>query len=151
MNKLSRTDECVTIGRCRISRLLFADDLVLPASSKSGFQHALNGFATACNIAGKKVSSFKIEVLLVYFSLSPVPMFSACWRIIIEIKVQVSWVAFTSDGKQDEELNVRSGKARAVMQALHHSVVQKRQLMRKEKLLVYKSIFVPIFTDVFNF
>ena len=30
MDKLSRTDECVTIGRCKISRLVFADDLVLP-------------------------------------------------------------------------------------------------------------------------
>ena len=33
MDMLSRTDEFVTIGRCRISRLLFADDLVLLASS----------------------------------------------------------------------------------------------------------------------
>ena len=33
MDKLSRIDECVTIGRCKISRLLFADDLVLLASS----------------------------------------------------------------------------------------------------------------------
>ena len=38
INKLSRTDECVTIGRCKISRLLFVDDLVLLASSESGLQ-----------------------------------------------------------------------------------------------------------------
>ena len=47
IDKLSRTDECVTIARCKISRLLFADDLVLLASSESGMQHALNGIATA--------------------------------------------------------------------------------------------------------
>ena len=29
MDKFSRTDGCVTIGRCNIRRLLFADDLVL--------------------------------------------------------------------------------------------------------------------------
>ena len=33
--------------------------------------------------------------------------------------------------------NVRSGKASAVMQALHHSVVLKRELSRKAKLLVF--------------
>ena len=53
-------------------------------------------------------------------------------------------VAFTSDEKQDKEFDVLSGKASAVMRALHHSVVLKRELSRKAKLLVFKSIFVPI-------
>ena len=49
MDKLSRTDEFVTIGICKISRLVFADDLVLLVSSEYGLQHALNGFAaTLC-------------------------------------------------------------------------------------------------------
>ena len=34
-NNLSETDECVTIGRCKISRLLSADDLIWLASSDS--------------------------------------------------------------------------------------------------------------------
>ena len=70
MDKLSRTDECVTIGRCKISRLLFADDLVLLASSESGLQHGLNGFAAACDIAGMKISTSKTEVL--HLSRNPV-------------------------------------------------------------------------------
>ena len=37
-------------------------------------------------------------------------------------------VAFTSDGGQDEELDTRMGKASAVMQTLHYSVVMKREL-----------------------
>ena len=53
-------------------------------------------------------------------------------------------VAFTSDGRQDEELDVRLGKASAVMRALHHLVVLKWELSRKTKLSVFKSIFVPI-------
>ena len=36
-------------------------------------------------------------------------------------------VAFTSDGRQDEELDTRIGKASAVMRALHYSVVMKRE------------------------
>ena len=54
-------------------------------------------------------------------------------------------VAITSDGGQEEELDVPSGKATAVMRALHHSVVSKRELSRKAKLLVFKSILVLIF------
>ena len=45
-----------------------------------------------------------------------------------------------------EELDVRSGKASAAMRALHHSVVLKGELWSKAKLLVFKSIFVPILT-----
>ena len=59
MYKLSRTDLCVTIGRCKISRLLFADDLVLLASSESDLQHALKGFAAACDFAGMKIGTSK--------------------------------------------------------------------------------------------
>ena len=62
MDKLSKTDEYVTIGICKISRLLFADDLVLLASSESGLQHAINGFAAACDIDRIKISTSKTEV-----------------------------------------------------------------------------------------
>ena len=55
-------------------------------------------------------------------------------------------VAFTSDGRQDEELDTRIGKARAVMRALHYSVVMKPELSKKAKLSVVKAVFVPILT-----
>ena len=59
-------------------------------------------------------------------------------------------VAFTSNERQDEELDVRSGKARAVMRVLHHSVVLKREVSRKVKLSEFKSIFVPSAPIVMN-
>ena len=62
MDKFSRTDECVKIGTSDICWLLFVD-LVLLASSKSGLQHALNGFVTAYDIAGMKIRTSKTEVL----------------------------------------------------------------------------------------
>ena len=39
-----------------------------------------------------------------------------------------SGITFTSDRKQNEELDVRLGKARAVIRALHYPVVQKSKL-----------------------
>ena len=55
-------------------------------------------------------------------------------------------VAFTSDGRQDEKLDTRIGKATAVMPALHDSVVMKRELSKKAKLSIFKAVFVPILT-----
>ena len=63
MDKFSRIDDCVKIGRCKTFWLLFADDLVFLASSESGLQHALNGFAAACDIVGMTISTSKTEVL----------------------------------------------------------------------------------------
>ena len=63
IDKCSQADECATIGNCKISRLLFADDLVLLSSTESGLQRALNSFADACNTAGMKISTAKTEVL----------------------------------------------------------------------------------------
>ena len=55
-------------------------------------------------------------------------------------------IAFMSDGKQDEELDTRIGKASAVMRALHYSVVMKRELLKKAKLSIFKAVFIPILT-----
>ena len=57
IGKCSQADECATIGNCKISRLLFADDLVLLSSTGSGLQRALNDFADAWDIAEIKIST----------------------------------------------------------------------------------------------
>ena len=60
-------------------------------------------------------------------------------------------VAFTSDGRQDKELVTRIGKARAVMRSFHYSVVMKRELSKKAKLSIFKTVFVPILNDGHGF
>ena len=41
-------------------------------------------------------------------------------------------VAFASDGRQDEELDTRIGKARAIIQTLYYSVVIKRESSKRQ-------------------
>ena len=65
-------------------------------------------------------------------------------------EVQVFWSAFTSDGRQDEELDTRIGKASAVMRALHYSVVMQRELSKKAQLAIFKAVFVPFSLVVMN-
>ena len=45
---------------------------------------------------------------------------------------------------QDEELDTRIRKASSVMRALHYSVVMKRELSKKAKLSIFKTVFVPV-------
>jgi len=53
---------------------------------------------------------------------------------------------FTSDWRQDEELDTRIGNVSAVMQTLQYSVVLKRELSKKAKLSIFKTVFVFILT-----
>ena len=65
MDKLSRTVMSVSRSEdAKLARCFFAIDFVLLAFSKSGFQHALNGFAAACDIAGIKIGTSKTEAEL---------------------------------------------------------------------------------------
>ena len=76
-----RADECATIGNCRISRLLFADDLVLLSSTESGRQHVFNSFADVCETAGVKTRN-----------PDQCPRAASEWSDIeAGIEVQVSW------------------------------------------------------------
>ena len=56
-------------------------------------------------------------------------------------------VAFTSDGRQDEELDTRIGKASVVMRALHDSVAHETRIVEKRQSTQFsKHVFVPVLT-----
>jgi len=55
-------------------------------------------------------------------------------------------VMFTSDGIRNKEIDLRIGKANSALRELYCSVVTKRELSKTAKLLVFKSVFVPILT-----
>ena len=49
------------------------------------------------------------------------------------------WVEFTGDGRQDGELDIRIGKAIAIIRTLHYSVVVRRELLKKSKALNFRN------------
>ena len=53
-------------------------------------------------------------------------------------------VAFTSDGRQEEELDTRIGKASVVTRALHYSIFMKREFSTSTKFSIFKTVFVPV-------
>ena len=110
IDKYSQADECATIGNCKISRLLFADDLVLLSSTESGLQRALNSFADACNTAGMKISTAKTEVL--HLSRKPdqcVLQVNGATLKQVE-KFKYLGVAFTSDQARSQDLKKGGAK-----------------------------------------
>ena len=54
-------------------------------------------------------------------------------------------VAFTSDERQDEELDTRIGKADAITRALHYSdVIHETRIVKKRIVINFQNSFCPL-------
>ena len=149
MDRISRRSqgaEEIRFGGLGIASLLFADDVVLFAPSDRDLQHALGRFAAECEAAGMRVSTSKSEAMVL--CRKPVDcslqVGTKCLPQAKEFKYL--GVLFTSEGKVEREIDRRIGAAAAVKQALHRSVLVKRELSRKAKLSIYWSVYVPTLT-----
>ena len=145
---VKKSESCgvVKIEECTVQRLSFADDLVLLDSTQNGLQQALDRFSDACSVAAMKISTTKTETMC----LSRQPMQCSLRIDGVPLKPSEKFkylgVSFTSDGRRNSELDIRIGKASAVMRQLHRSVVPKRQLSTKAKLSIFRSVYVLILT-----
>ncbi|KAK7915621.1 hypothetical protein WMY93_011382 [Mugilogobius chulae] len=149
MDRISRRSqgpESVQFGDHRISSLLFADDVVLMASSNQDLQHALGRFAAECEAAGMKISSSKSEAMVLDRKKVPCPLQVGGESLPQVEEFKYLGVLFTSEGRMEREIDRRIGAASAVMQSLYRTVVVKKELSRKAKLLIYRSIYVPTLT-----
>ena len=149
MDRISRRSqgvEGVRFGDHRISSLLFADDVVLLASSNQDLQRALGRFAAECVASGMEISTSKSEAMVLDRKkvLCPLRVGGVSLPQVEEFKYL--GVLFTSEGRMEREIDRRIGAAAAVMQSLYRTVVVKRELSRSAKLSIYRSIFVPTLT-----
>ncbi|TWW56043.1 hypothetical protein D4764_08G0000300 [Takifugu flavidus] len=132
-----RSRSLVRIAGCKsdsfpISSLLFADDVVLLVPSNRDLQQMLGRFATECEAAGMRISTSKSESMVL------------AQKKVEEFKYL--GILFTSEGRMEREIDRRIGAASAVMRVLNQSVVVKKELSRKAKLSIYRSIYVPVLT-----
>ena len=74
--------------------------------------------------------------------------FFNCWWSTTKTvtETQILRVSFTSDDRQNSELDIRIGKAGAVMRQLHRYVTLNRELCTRAKLSNFRSIYVPVLT-----
>ncbi|KAK3556236.1 hypothetical protein QTP70_006924 [Hemibagrus guttatus] len=118
MDRISRRSqglEGVRVGDHRISSLIFADDVVLLASSSLDLQHALGRFAAECEAAGMKVSTSKSEAMVLDRK-----KVACTLQVGGEVLPQVEefkylGVFFTSEGRMDHEIDRWIGAAAAVI------------------------------------
>ncbi|KAI3364615.1 hypothetical protein L3Q82_011394 [Scortum barcoo] len=114
--------------------------------SSQDLQHVLERFAAECEAAGMRISTSKSEAMVLDRKRVACPL-----RVGGEVLPQVEefkylGVLFTSEGKMEREIDRRIGAASAVMRSVYRTVVVKKELSRKAKLSIYRSIYVPTLT-----
>ena len=101
----------VKIGDCTVQRLLLADDLEVLDSTQNSLKQALDRFSDACSVARMKISSTKTETMC----LSRQPKQSSLQIDGVPLKqsqkLKYLGVSFTSDSRQNSELDIHIGKA----------------------------------------
>ena len=104
----------VTFGESNVWRLLFADDLALLSSNKNDFQYAIDRFSDACLDAEMKISTARTEIMCM--SRHPVQCSLQTNGVTLQQTENFKYlgVTFSSDGRQDNELDTRIGKASVV-------------------------------------
>ncbi|KAI3368412.1 hypothetical protein L3Q82_025369 [Scortum barcoo] len=138
ISRRSQGPEGVRFGNHRISSLLFADDVVLLASSSQDLQHVLGRFAAECEatLAGMRISTSKSEAMVLdrkRVAKCPLQVSGEVLPQVEEFKYL--GVLFTSEGKMEREIDRRIGAASAVMRSVYRTVVVKKELSRKAKAL----------------
>ena len=94
----------VTFRECNVRRLLFADDLALVSSSKSGLQYTLDRVSDACLDAEMKISAAKTKITCM--SRHSVQCFFQINGITLQDKkYKYLRVTFSSNVRQDNELD----------------------------------------------
>uniref|UniRef100_A0A671UC54 ribonuclease H n=1 Tax=Sparus aurata TaxID=8175 RepID=A0A671UC54_SPAAU len=146
ISRRSRGMEGLQVGDLKIASLLFADDVVLMASSAVDLQCSLDQFAAECEAAGMRISTSKSEAMVL--SRKPVDCLLQVGNVSLPQVKEFKYlgVLFMSEGMMGREIDRRVGAAGAVLHALHRTVVTKRELSRKAKLSICRSIFVPTLT-----
>ena len=133
-------------GGLQIALLLFADDVVLMASSVCDLQHSLDRFAAECEAAGMRISTSKSEAMVLSRKQVDCPLRVGNASLPQVKEFKYLGVLFASEGTMEREMGRRIGAAGAVLQSLYRTVVTKRELSQKAKLSIYRSVFVPTLT-----
>ncbi|KAI3370581.1 hypothetical protein L3Q82_007150 [Scortum barcoo] len=135
ISRRSQGPEGVRFGNHRISSLLFADDVVLMASSGQDLQHVLERFAAECEAAGMRISTSKSEAMVLDRKrvACPLQVGGEVLPQVKEFKYQVISGSCSRVRERWSEIDRRIGAASAVMRSVYRTVVVKKELSRKVK------------------
>ena len=112
MDRISRCShggEVLQFGGLRIASLLFADDVVLMAPSASDLQHSLDRFAAECEAPGMRISTSKLEAMVLSRKLIDCLLWVGNEFLPQVKEFKYLGILFSSEGTREREMGRRIG------------------------------------------
>ena len=135
--------EGVRMGNEVVDVLLFADDMVLVADSVESLQMNLRKLDESLTRWKMKMNWEKTEVMKVGKERGHCCVEVRDRRLESVEVVKYLGVMISGDGRMEEEIRSRIGKAARVIGVLNEPVWKRKELSRRTKLRVYNAIVVP--------
>lgn len=130
----------------QISECAFADDVIVMANSERDLQRNMNIWNDTLKDFGMNMNYNKTKVMAI--AREPQRIRIEVEGIILEQVTQFNYLGVIIDetGKQDIDLNERINKVNKLYYTMNKTFINKREVTKKTKMNVYKTIFRPILT-----
>ena len=151
--------QTVTVASTRVSWLEAAWSIVCFLRTNVSCLHPLKWVFNLAHLIGFLFHATKPEIKSALtrprrFYVSPETQGSSpCKWAVIRIHCSrwrrsstLGWYLQLGDGRRNEEVDTRMGKANALQRELYRSAVTKRELASNTKLSIFKPVFAPILT-----
>lgn len=130
----------------QISECAFADDLVVYAKNEKDLQTNLDIWKTALQKRNLKINAEKTKVMLIGKENKELEIQLNGNRMEQVETFKYLGVKVHKDGRNDAEINGRIESALKMYYALGKTFIRKKEVSKKTKMTVYKTIFIPTLT-----
>ena len=143
ISRRSTTPDGMELNDVKVQSLLFADDIARLTSAADRLQEALDHFETECSSSGMKINANKIEVLVLSRQPGKCNMHLNGRKLKQVDRFKYLGLEYSSDRKQDGEIDPRIGMVSEIIRSLHRTMITKNELSLKTKLAIFKSVYRP--------
>lgn len=129
-----------------VSELAFADDVVLLASSEENLRNNLLVWNEVLERKGMKLNKEKTKVMVTSKEKRLINILIEGERIEQVDSFQYLGVSLEETGNNEKEIADRIAKTNNIYYAMSKGFTNRREISRKTKMKVFKSIYVPVLT-----
>lgn len=149
IKKASNESKKLSVGynRMRITKIsecVFADDITILANNEENLQHNINTWIRLLEEKDMEINTKKTKTMLISNDEHKKIKVNIKGTTIEQVEnMQYLGTTFDKAGKYEEEINSKISKATKIYFGMKKGFINNKEISRKTKMKVYKSIYLP--------
>lgn len=129
-----------------ISECAYADDIVLVSNNERELQENMNIWNEILEEYGMRINKEKTKVMAVTEEPKKINIYLEEMELEQVKQFEYLGVTIEDTGKQEIEINKRTGKAIKIYYAMNKQFINKKEITRQTKIKIFNAIYRPILT-----